>query len=160
MTDDVNDFFMGNSAPSLSFLEIGTVHEGRVTHKTMIQARDFATKEPKFWPDGNPKMQAVITLQTDVRDPSVDNDNGLRRLFVGSGGMRSAITQAIKKAHATGIEIGGLLGVKYVRNGEAAQGGVNPPKVYAAKYEPPAHPEEDDGFADTDDLGQYSEEAF
>jgi hypothetical protein len=157
VTDDVNNFFMGNSAPSLSFLELGTVHEGRITHMTMVQARDMVTKEPKVWPDGNPKMQAIITLQTDERESQVEHDTGMRRLFVGSGGMRAAITAAIKNAHADGLRVGGLLGVKYVRDGDATSPGLNPPKVYAAKYEPPAV---DEYTEDAPDLGEYSEEPF
>lgn len=157
MSDEVDQFFLGG-APSLSFLEIGMTHEGRIIHKAMIQARDIATKEPKVWPDGNPVMQAVITMQTDDRDTTIENDDGVRRLFVGSGGMRNAIAAAIKKSGGNGLQVGGRLGIRYTKNGEATTKGFNPPKIYAAKYEAP--PQSTDDYEEPPVGEEFSEEPF
>lgn len=152
---DANSLIMGSSIPSATFIEIGTVHEGTIAGLNVQQARVFGKQELAFWPDGQPKMQAVVTIRTQERDESIENDNGVRRLYVSSKGMKDAIAAAIKKAGADGLAVGGTLGIKYVRNGEG-QNAANPPKVYAAKYEPPpAH--HDDA---PDDYSEFSEEHF
>lgn len=135
---DANALIMGSSIPSATFNELGVVHEGTITALDTMQQRVFGTNEPAVWKDGSPKMQAVVTLKTSERDASIENDNGMRRLYVSSKGMREAIAAAVKKAGADGLATGGTLGVKYVRNGEG-QNAANPPKVYAAKYEAPPH---------------------
>jgi hypothetical protein len=156
MSKEVNEFFMGNSSPALSFLEPGTSHKGRITHMEMRQMIGLQDSKPQFWDDGSPKMQAVITLQTDYRDDP--EDNGQRRLFVGSKGMKIAVTAAVKKAGVDGLAVGGKLAVKYTRNGEATQRGFNPPKVYAAQYEAPAPELEVEDVPH--DLADYSDEPF
>lgn len=134
---DANTLIMGNSMPSCTFLEVGTVHEGTILALDAKQARKFQSQELDVWPDGQPKMQAVVTLQTQERDPEVENDNGMRRLYVASKGMRGAIAAAVKKAGCTGLAIGGTLGVRYVRDDPDGKNKQNLPKVYGVKYEPP-----------------------
>jgi hypothetical protein len=40
------------------------------------------TGEPKFWPSGDPMYQVIVTVQTQERDPSIQDDDGKRRLFI------------------------------------------------------------------------------
>ena len=47
------------------------------------------------------------------------------------------IEEAVKKAGAKGLEVGGTLAVKYVKDGEKKNKAFNAPKLYAAKYEAP-----------------------
>jgi len=157
---DANSLIMGSSIPSATFNEIGAVYEGTITALDVMQARDFATHEPAFWKDGSPKMQAVVTLKTSERDPEIENDNGMRRLYVSSKGMREVIAAAVKKAGADGLAVGGTLGVKYVRNGEG-QNKSNPPRLYGAKYEPPPPGSEyEEPPADEYDEGAFSADPF
>ena len=166
MADEVDNYLIGNTVPSLSFLVIGTTYEGRVTHKTMQQARDIKTGAPKFWEGTqDPVMQAVITLQTDEHEN--EDDDGLRKLYVGSMGMRTAIANAIREAGAKSLELNGVIKIRYTGDGEATKRGFNPPKEYRAKYTPPALVDDffDDGGKpsredDTPDLSEYSEEPF
>ena len=82
-------------------------------------------------------MMLVITLQTNDRDPELDDDDGERRLYVNKpGGMFAAIMRAIKASNAK-FAIGGTLAVKYEKNGKPTTPGFNPPKEYIAKYTPP-----------------------
>ncbi len=158
---DANGLIMGSSIPSATFNEIGTVHEGVITALDVMQAREFGTTKLAFWSDGQPKMQAVVTIRTQERDQEIENDNGVRRLYVSSKGMREAIAAAVKKAGATGLAVGGTLGVKYTRNGEG-KNPQNPPKVYGAKYEsPPAdyNDEHDDGY-DEGPADEFSSDPF
>ena len=154
---DANSLIMGSSIPPARFHEIGAVHEGLITALDVMQAREFGTTKLAFWSDGEPKMQAVVTLKTTERDDEIDNDNGMRRIYVSSKGMREAISAAVKKSGADGLAVGGTLGVKYVRNGEG-KNAQNPPKVYGAKYEAP--PAGSEYVEADDDYSDYSPEPF
>jgi hypothetical protein len=133
-----NDLIMGGGAPSVKWPAPGTKVIGEIVDTATTQQTDFKTGELKFWKDGNPKMQAVITLQTDERDPEVPDDDGKRRLFVSSWRMRDAIRDAIKTAGARHLEHGGKLAVQFTAIGDDEAGTGNPPKFYAAQYKPPA----------------------
>lgn len=142
--EEANGWLMGSSAQSCTFPEIGTKHEGRITAVEMGVQRDLQTGKPKLWDDGTPMKQMIVTLQTEARDPEVENDDGVRKLYVGSKGMREALAAAVKLTGSGGIAIGGTLGIKYARDGEQPKKGFNPPKEYVAKYEPPTVAVSDD----------------
>lgn len=136
----VDDFLTGGSrAPSAKFPTVGTTIKGVVLGKEMQQQRDIATGEPKTWADGNPQMQAVITLQTDERDASIEDDDGQRRVFA-KGNMVAAIRDAVKDAGKKQLDIGDELAVKYVGDGEAKTRGFSPPKLFKAKVTPGTPP--------------------
>lgn len=175
--DEANSWLMGSGVPSCTFPNIEDKHEGQIMDIEMGQQRDLQSGKPKCWDDGSPMMQMIITLQTAERNPEVENDNGIRKLYVASKGMREALAAAVKKTGAAGLGVGGRLGMKYVRDGAPTQRGFNPPKEYAARYEPPTVAVSEDGYDDapppaapaeapsgdvasTPDLGDYSEEPF
>jgi hypothetical protein len=132
------DFLMGGSVPSAKFPTLGATISGRITTEpTVEQQRDYTTGEPKFWDDGKPQMQMVVTLATTDRDPAVQDDDGTRRLYV-KGQLKNAVAQAVRAAGARGLEVGGVLTVKYIRDGERKNPRFNAPKEYAAQYVPAA----------------------
>lgn len=139
---DANSFLMGGGgAPTAKFPTPGTVVGGRITEPpTVEQQRDMQSGEKKFWSDGNPMMQLVVTVQTDERDPSIEDDDGRRRIFV-KGQMKNAVADAVRDAGAKGLEVGGALHVRYTHDGTPKQRGFSPPKQYAARYVPAAHME-------------------
>lgn len=130
-----DDFLMGGGgAPSAKFPAPGAIVGGHITEKpTVEQQRDISTGEKKFWKDGNPQMQLVVTVQTEERDPEVEEDDGRRRIYV-KGAMKNAIADAVRAAGARGLEVGGVLAVTYTHDGQATQRGFNPPKQYTAQY--------------------------
>lgn len=130
-----DDFLMGGGgAPSAKFPTPGTTLSGRITERpTVEQQRDIKDGSKKFWSDGNPMMQLVVTVQTDERDPQLEEDDGRRRLFV-KGQLKNAIADAVRTAGARGLEVGGTLTVTYTHDGTATQRGFNPPKQYTAQY--------------------------
>ncbi len=131
--DPADDFFSGG-APSCKFDAIGTMYSGTIVAKEMTQQRDLSTGEPAFWPDGNPKQMIVITLQTTERDPQIDDDDGQRRLYVKKpSGMFAAIKTALGKNK---LVPGGMLKIKYVKNGKKTNPAHNAPKEYIAQYVP------------------------
>jgi hypothetical protein len=138
-----SDLIMGGGVPAAKFDDIGTIVKGQIVAVDTGQQRDFKTKEPLFWgPDRRPSttvtdkpvMQAIITVQTDQRDPGIDGDDGQRRIYVGGRNIRDAVRDAVVKSGARDIRIGGTLAVKYT----AGAGGTGDPKQFIAEYAPPA----------------------
>jgi hypothetical protein len=132
---DPNDFLFSGGAPVAKFPSIGAIVKGTVTNSEVTQQTDIDQK-PKFFDDGNPMRQLVITLQTAERDPSADNDDGLRRLFV-KGQMLQAVREALKAAGSK-LENGGTLAVQYANDKPSERRGYNDQKIYRAQYQPPA----------------------
>lgn len=128
----VEDLLSGGS-PSASFPTVGTTVKGTVESIEVVQQTDFTTGAPLAWDDGNPKMQWIVTLVTDDRNPEDPNDAGHRNLYV-KGQMMTAVKEAIRSSGAKGDVRGGTLAVKYESDGEQKRAGFNPPKLYAAQF--------------------------
>ena len=126
-------------APSLSFkgMPIGTTYVGRVLGPvTLVQSRDFESGEPATWPDGNPKMAAVVRL---------DVNGETRSVWAAKPSAMFAALVAAQKQAGQRIGEGGTLHVRYtgeIPNGKNPR--LHAAKQYACKYEPPVH----DPFAD------------
>ena len=150
MTNDPNAFLMGAGGRSATFPEAGTQYDGYIVSYEMRQQTAYQTNKLKFYDDGNPMMQLVITIHTDLRED--DDDDGLRSLYV-RGNMQKAVRDAVAKAGARGIAADGRLFVRYVGDEETAQKGKNPAKRYIAKYAPPvqAIPSDPDDAPPPDD---------
>lgn len=133
--DDVNDFLLSGGVPSAKFPTIGTTVKGTVVSSTVAQQTDYTSGKPKFYDDGNPMMQVVVTLQTAERDPAVENDDGLRKVYV-RGQMTKAVSDALRTAGAK-LANGGTLAVQYTGDKPAEKAGLNPAKQYRAQYQPP-----------------------
>jgi hypothetical protein len=136
--DEVNDFLLGgDKVPSASFLTIGTVHEGEIVAMKKSQQTDVDTRKPLFWDNGDPKMQVVITIQTEENDPEFEDDDGRRRLYL-KYKMADAVRDAIKAAEAEdGLQLGGWLGVEFVKQDKPASRAKSGVKHFEAWYEAP-----------------------
>lgn len=132
---DPNDFLLAGGSPAAKFPQIGATVKGTIEHMEVSQQTDFTTSKPKYYDDGKPMMQLVITLATDERDPTNDNDDGTRRLFV-KGQMLAAVRSAVKQTGSQLLQ-GGTLVVKYVNDRPSERPGMNPAKQYEAAYKPP-----------------------
>ncbi len=139
MSEHNVDSFLFGGGKSASFPHIGSSITGTVSAPPELQQqRDMESGKPLTWEDGNPRMQMVITLDTDERDPEDPDDDGTRRLFVKSG-MKPAIARAVKAAGASRIEVGGRLTVTYTADDNARKKkGFSAPKKYEATYVRPA----------------------
>lgn len=137
MSNDSYDFLGGGGVPSGKFSTPGDVVGGAIAiEPEQRQQTDYKTGEGLTWKDGSPRMQLVVTVQTDLRDPEVEDDDGKRRLFV-KGEMRKAVQKAVIAAGARGLDVGGELHVTYTGDGEK-KGNLDPPKLYSATYAKPA----------------------
>lgn len=129
---NVDPFAGGEGNPSISFKDAphGTTYVGRVAElPTLVQSRDFETGNPATWPDGNPKMVAVTTLEIEGQ------------LYSLWAPKPSALFAAIKEAQNTAgqqIAIGGTLEVTYTHDEpNKTNPRLNPAKQYRVTYTPP-----------------------
>lgn len=100
------------------------------------QMRDFQTKQPAYWNDGRPQMQIHIVLQTTLRDPSVDDDDGRRSLWIKGWGIQlKAFRDACRQAGVKAPKQGDTITATFTGLGERGNA-PQPPKVYAYQITP------------------------
>jgi hypothetical protein len=136
MNDDVNNFLMGTGGRSASFKNINDRVWGEIVHTELRQQTSFEENTPLFWDDGKPRMQLVVTLQTDLAED--EDDDGVRKIYA-KGQMLQAIRKAIVKAGEKQIRSGGRLLVQYVSDAEPKRKGMSGAKQFFAKYEAPVY---------------------
>jgi hypothetical protein len=111
--------------------------------KETVQARDDEG-DLEFWPDGNAKWVVVVTVATDERNPAIEDDDGVRYLWLkGSKDpskktLMSSTIVAYEAAGAKSLEVGGELSMAWVGEGVKSSPTRNPPKFYEAKFVPAA----------------------
>ena len=143
MSDDMGtEAFTESGGASAKFTEKGKWVVGTITAVSERQETDFATKKPLWWDDKQerPKMQMVVTLATDERNPEVADDDGVRVVYCKIGQKR-AIGEAIKQTGYQGPMVGAKLGIVWYEDEDTGKG--FPLKLWRAKFEPPA---ESDAF--------------
>lgn len=135
MSEAVDQLLGGGGHPACTFPEKGRTYEGVIVDDRYVQAREYGTREPKLWPSGDPMMISVFDLQTEERDPSIEDDDGIRSLYVDKRNMRAAIADALREAGVKRGESvqGGTLKVRFTGFGEGANP-QNPPKMFRAKF--------------------------
>lgn len=134
----LGDLLAGNSAKAYfgANSQPGDTVTGVIEKIETTQVNDFQTKQPAFWNDGRPKEQIHVIIQTQLRDPSVDDDDGRRSLWIKGWGIqlkafRDACRQAGVKIPKPGDTITERF-VGLVQRGDAPQ----PPKVFEFHIEP------------------------
>lgn len=132
-----NAFLMGGGSKSAKFEQIGQEIGGRIVAEPELrQQTEYKTEKPKFWDNGDPVMQLVVKVQTDLREDG--DDDGVRAFYI-RGGFKRATTQkavadACRAAGTQGLSMGGELFIKL----ESIDGtGQDAPKSWSARYTPP-----------------------
>lgn len=122
-------YFGANSQP-------GDSVTGVIEKIETAQVNDFQTKQPAFWNDGRPKEQIHVIIQTQLRDPSVDDDDGRRSLWIKGWGIQlKAFREACRQAGVKIPKPGDTITERFVglgQQGDAPQ----PPKVFEFHIEP------------------------
>lgn len=92
------------------------------------------TNQPDYWNDGSPKLQVLVTVDTGMRDPTVEDDDGRRTIYIkGWGGQRRAWIEAIRRAgirKASEIKPGDRFTAKFVGYDPQSKNPNNPAKMY------------------------------
>ena len=129
----------------------GTILEiGEPRQSMKYNPNPDAPRVPDFWEssDGGaprPKMEVVLTLQTELNDgpdESGNPDDGKRKqvvpVFYKDGSMLNAIQTAMFPTGAQDLEIGAWIGVRHTGHDPDSANPQNPRKLYEAAYRRPA----------------------
>ena len=137
-----NDFLMQAGGKSFPFEKLNDVVIGDVISAEVRQQTDLDTNELLTWPDGSPRNQLVITLQTTLKNS--DDDDGVRSIFAKGGkydvaegegqSMKDAIAKAVRDGGGTGLNPGDHLAVAYTGNGVKKNRAYSAPKLYSASW--------------------------
>lgn len=85
----------------------GTTYTGIITDVSMRQSRKYESTDLDTWDDGTPKMQVVLTIATDYRDQSQQDDDGTRMISINLwSGQKKALVAACKAAGVTEPQVG------------------------------------------------------
>lgn len=131
------------SSKGAKFEQPGTSISGIIENVTANQIRDFKSRQPKFFDDGQPQMQVLVTINTGVTDPMVEDDDGRRTVYIkGFGLQRHAWLQALHNAglrKAAEVRPGDRFTAIFTGFGEAKPG-MNAPKLfeYVIEHQSPA----------------------
>lgn len=136
-----DDFFTPSGAgKSAKFETVGSTVIGKVVSFEQQQQTDF-DGNLLFWDNGDKRMQLKVGLATDERNPEIEDDDGVRYLYVKgskkpeSKSLHVAVADALKAAGAK-LEVGGTLSVTCTFKAPSP----NPKKLanqYSATYQAP-----------------------
>lgn len=131
-------FALRSFAPAATLSKEGDAVSGVILGVEELQQTSIGG-DLLWWDDDKlqPKMQVVVTLQTD--DHKDEDDDGIRRVFLkgSKGNPQSAfgsVVAAVAVANAS-LTVGGKLGIRVTGHGTATKKGFSPPKLHEAIYE-------------------------
>lgn len=106
----------------------GTTVTGTVVDIKTRQKKEYGTGKPMFSQKGNPKYEALITVQTSLQE--TPDDDGRRTIYINMWGVQQdAIRKACEAAKCEGPVEGDTFTATYVGLGQA-QPGMSAPKLY------------------------------
>jgi hypothetical protein len=133
------------SVPSFSFdapYVLGTELGGVITElPSAMHKRNYDTKELEYWPAQpgqapRPKWTWPVHIQTDLNDPSIQDDDGVRAHYLEYKKL-DAVKKAVRATGAEKLEVGGQLYLKCLGGGSkdrTSQYAGSKAKVYEARY--------------------------
>lgn len=134
----LGDLLAGNSAKAYfdANSQPGDTVTGVIEKIETTQVNDFQTKQPAFWNDGRPKEQIHVIIQTQLCDPSVEEDDGRRSLWVKGWGIQlKAFRDACRQAGVKTPKPGDTITERFVGLGQRGNA-PQPPKVFEFHIEP------------------------
>jgi hypothetical protein len=130
----------GNKPYNWKGKSIGAFVEGTLLESRSQQQREYKGEgkppgEPLFWKDGNPRMQLVLTIQTDERDPADERDEGARDVYLPSfGDTFKRILRAVQATGGETLEDGARVRVTWISGAGVTGDG----RQFGFDYAPPA----------------------
>lgn len=138
---DANAILMGGGgAPTAKFPNPGDSIKGRVLAPPQAyQEREYDPNNPgggagRTYPSGDPIMAVSVDLATDLRDPSIQEDDGTRRLFIEGQHLKAAVRDAIRATGAQGLEVGGVIELTFTHREDPED--KRSRKYWQARYTP------------------------
>lgn len=140
---DTTDFLMGSGSKSAFGKDdpVGYTVTGVIKSTEVKQQTSLEDGKPLTWDNGDPRMQLVVTLQTDIKEDH--DDDGVRAVYVkgsktvGSKSLHDAVRAAVQQVGAKGLEVGGTLTVSFIGTEPAKTRGYSDRKLWQASYTAP-----------------------
>lgn len=132
---DIDDLLKGGSAAGkgLKFNTVGDGYSGIIVSVDKRAYTDLKTGKPEYWEDGKPKEQIVIGIQTDLRSPEIEDDDGVRYDYIKAWGVQlKALREASRQAQGSPA-VGDTYSVKFVGEEPNKTRGFNATKLYEYK---------------------------
>ena len=134
---DANSILFGSGVPSARLTEGITVAGRIVAISEPYQEREYDRDnpgggKPKTFPSGDPIMTFHLDLDTGLRDPQIDDDDGIRRVYMDGQRVKKAVRDAVRNSGARGLSVGGQLSLTcthYDTPGDVRSG-----KIYQCTY--------------------------
>ena len=158
---DARKFIMGSSQPGYSFMRpgdrvVGVILEEPETRQMKVWKNGKPSDELATWPDGAPKFQLVLALQTNfrsyesIREPDITvPDDGKRNVYVNGKHREAALRQAIKVAGVEWIGPGDIYDETYTGDDYESKAGIKP-KLATIRITPGQRPQAaPDGYDDS-----------
>lgn len=135
--NDANMLLSGPKQPIARFDAIGDSVSGALLDAEVAPVTS-PTGEVQTDANGNAKQQIIYTLQTDERDPEIEDDDGQRRVFA-KWAIQRAISNCLAEMGLSrqGLQEGGILTITHSGTQPASKRGYNDIKLYEASYSPP-----------------------
>lgn len=127
--------FFDQSGKAVKFQTIGDTVTGKVVSFREAQVQKYGTNDLDFWPDGQPKMQVIIVLETDEEEDG--DDDGMRSLYIASTRQKRALLNALRLGGSKEPDEGGTLTMTYTGNDPKSKNPANPAKMYSAEWVKP-----------------------
>lgn len=118
-TPTVDSILMGGGAQQAKFATPGTTFAGRIVQiSDPYQEREYdptnpGNGAPKFFKSGTPIMSFYVDIDTGQRDPNVEDDDGIRRVYMDGQRIKKATKAAVLASGARGLTVGGHLTITY-----------------------------------------------
>lgn len=153
---DAKSFIMGSSNPGFSFVNVGDAIMGTLLKDPEIRQMKVwrngkPTDELAVWPSGDPKMQLVLSLQTDfrnyegIKDPDrAVPDDGKRTVYVNGRHRELALRRAVQDAGVDWMARGGKYWERFLGDDMTSTAGIKP-KLAEIRYQAPP-PQPPQGF--------------
>lgn len=115
---DIDSALHGGSKSFFNqYSEPGNTVTGTITKVDVKQVTNYKTKEPEFFPSGDPKKQVILTLQTSLREDA--DDDGKRSVYIPLwGGKKAALGEAMRaagmKEASTALALGNTFTARFV----------------------------------------------
>lgn len=132
----IKDALASSGAKTAKFENVGDFVEGNVISAEVKRSTDMDGNVRTF-PDGSEQTNLVFVLQTNIIDPSIENDNGERSVWLKNwGDDKRAVIQAVKNANDDDVHPGSYLKVTFTSTVPPKNPRHQPRKVYAVEYRP------------------------
>jgi hypothetical protein len=135
---DPNSLLGTKSVPSLSFkdVEVGTRFEGVITDLRTVQVRNYDDPNKlEYWDDGKPKLQIEVTIATSYNDPTLDEDDGTRRVYLFGQKLQAAKAE-MKAKGIDKLEKGFKFAIEFTGTKPSSNKRYNDVKLYAIEVTP------------------------